>query len=139
MTNAIEDTQKVNQTIEHWQEKSVEEKRSFCQKLSKEIQKIDRKQMSGDSDINYSYRNTLVSIKRELQKSIPFQFDIGQKVVIKYGRRIKGIVKKYDDISTKSLLVMPIDKLFKEPIIVTERLLEPDVAPFEKEGQLTLF
>lgn len=139
MDTAVEDYEKINQTIEDWKDRSVEEKRSFCQKLTKEIQQMDRDLMEKGTPINYSYRNTLVQIKRELQKSIPFQFDIGEKVVIKYQRRIKGIVKKYDDISIKSLLVMPIDKQYKESMIVSESLLEHDVAPFVKEGQLTLF
>lgn len=139
MDTAVEDFEKINQTVEDWKDKSVEEKRSFCQKLTKEIRQMDREQLENNHQINYSYRNTLVQIKRELQKSIQFQFDIGEKVMIKYGRRIKGIVKRHDDISIKSLLVMPIDKQYKEPMIVTESLLEHDVALFIKEGQLTLF
>lgn len=137
-TNGIEDFEKIKSTVAAWKDKPHDEQFKFCDQLSKQIRAIDRQIFDRQKDIDYSHRNTLVNIRRELHRELPFHFAVDDKVTVKFDRRIKGVVKKLMDPADRSILIKPVDNVYKETFIVPETLLEYDIAPEIQEGQLTL-
>lgn len=139
-----EDREYVNQMVSEWKPKSTEEQFAFCNQLSSEIQAIDNKEYAQDERKPYSYRNTLVQIKRELQKDLPFRYAIHDSIFVFNGkRRIKGIVMAHIDPAMRTVEIRPQDKVYKESFIVSESALyreeEIPAEPFEDDVQGTLF
>lgn len=137
-TNGVENFEKVKSTVAEWKDKPHDEQFKFCDQLGDQIRAIDRQIFDRQKDIDYSHRNTLVNIVRELRRELPFRFKVGDTVTVKFERRIKGVVKELLDPSDRSVLIKPVDNVYKETFIVPESLLEYDIAPEIQEGQLTL-
>lgn len=135
--SSIPEKEKIKQTVAEWKDKPHEDQFAFCETISEKIREIDKQ--SKTQSIDLSHRNTLVAIVGELHAKLPFRFSVHDKVIITFGRHIKGVVKELVDPSMRSILVRPLDTVYKEEMIVCESLLLRDVAPEIKEGQLTLF
>lgn len=113
----------IKNLIQEWKMKSIEEQRAYSDKLKETITLID----SLSKDIVVSYlgaRNILVFIRQSLEADLPYTFLPDEEVIIKGKRTIKGIVVKHCEQDMKSLLVKPIDNVFKSEMIVAESSLE---------------
>lgn len=127
---------KVRETVIEWKSKSIEEQKVFCNLLRSTIQAMDKLPFD---QIDLAHRNELVEINRELQRDHPFDFQLHDNVIVKFDRPIKGVVKKFISQEDRSILITPIDNLYKEEFIISECCLSLDVAPAVKEGQIMLF
>ncbi|MEB2277030.1 hypothetical protein LAV82_23710 [Bacillus sp. ILBB4] len=126
----------VKEVVAEWKSKSIQEQKEFCILLRRQIQKLDKLPFDA---INLTHRNELVEIKRKIQCDLPFDYQLYDKVIVKFDRPIKGIVKELISREDRTILIKPIDNLYKDEFIISECSLSLDVAPAVKEGQILLF
>lgn len=111
--------QNITQTIEEILARPVEERQVIHQQLVKEIRE--------DFDAGrHKERNRKVQIASAVNRSIPFQFEKGENVWIKVksGKKVKGVINELQYEPYKTILVKPLDNVYKESMWVSECLLE---------------
>lgn len=108
----------------------VEEHRKDAAYLSEEIRKMDELLFSQDPNhkekVDLKERNNLVALLRDTKKKIPPLFGVGDQIIIKFKRPIKGKVVKIEDPEEHHYLIKPNDTVHTNEMILSESLIELD-------------
>jgi|SRR5579875_1970516 len=129
----------VNRVIKKWKTKPHDDQRRFCQQLRQKIQYMDNNKLCKELS-DYNRRNEMVRIMWGLQKNLPFLFTPGQKVIVRWKKRpLHAVVVSLGKPEYREVTVRPIDNVYKEPIQISEWLLESDEGRLLRDEQLSLF